>query len=92
MAKLSEEKKVQVIDTLFKHVGEHIPQQEIIHAANIIAADATEENIQKAQEYLAQFQTVAGVPLPIALISGKNANDTRYAMAEIREIAGVKEK
>ena len=67
--------------------------QEIIHAANEIINNPTEDTILKMTTYLDSFDTVrygAGAGqsylMPTCLNQGLTANNVRFAMSDIRKL------
>lgn len=90
---MTEEKKLQIHNTLYKYCSDFLNVQEITHAANHIINDPTENGILEATTYLDSFDTArygqgAGQSylLPTCTTKGLTSNNVRFAMSEIRKL------
>lgn len=90
---MTEQKKQQIHDTLYKYCREFLQAQEITHAANEIIKNPTEDTILEMTTYLDSFDTVRhgcgsgqSYMMPTCLNQGLTANNVRFAMSEIRKI------
>ena len=90
---MSEEKRLEIHNTLYKYCSDFLNVQEITHAANIIIDNPTEDGVLEATTYLDSFDTArygtgAGQSylLPTTTTRGLTSNNVRFAMSEIRTL------
>lgn len=93
---MSEEKKIQVHNILYKYLSDFLNVQEITHAANEIIKDPTEETILKMITYLDSFDTMRNgsqsTLQPTSNTRAFTANNVRFAMSEIRTLLSAEEE
>lgn len=87
---MSDEKRIQIHNILYKYCSDFLNVQEITHAANEIIKDPTEDTILKTITYLDSFDTMRNgsqsILQPTSNVKAFTANNVRFAMSEIREL------